>query len=67
MWTEIVSPESVDSRIWPHTAAIAEVLWSQRRNDQDELAKQIALQDLYQRYALNSMVQAWSGSFSIKL
>src|SRR5262249_60193609 len=30
MWTEFVSPETVDSRIWPMTAAIAERLWSPR-------------------------------------
>ena len=30
MWTEFISPETVDSRIWPMTAAIAERLWSPR-------------------------------------
>jgi hexosaminidase len=28
MWTDIVSSENMDNRIWPRTAAIAERLWS---------------------------------------
>jgi hexosaminidase len=28
MWSEYVGPETVDSRIWPRTAAIAERFWS---------------------------------------
>ena len=53
MWSEYVSPENIDSRIWPRTAAIAERLWSaQDVTDVDSV---------YQRLQIISRWLDWFG------
>ena len=54
MWSEWVSPETIDSRIWPRTAAIAERLWSP--------ADVRDVPDMYRRLALVSQRLAEAGS-----
>jgi hexosaminidase len=53
MWSEFTSPETVDSRIWPRTAAIAERLWSPREVRDVE--------DMYERLDGTSRWLEWIG------
>jgi hexosaminidase len=46
MWAEWVTPDTIDSRIWPRTAAIAERLWS------PQAVRDVA--DMYRRLAIVS-------------
>ena len=44
MWSEWVSPETIDSRIWSRTAAIAERFWSPREvNDVDDMYRRLEI------------------------
>ncbi|MHA4809420.1 beta-N-acetylhexosaminidase [Flavitalea flava] len=48
MWSELITPETVDSRIWPRTAAIAERLWSPREvTNLDDMYRRLDIMSLH--------------------
>ncbi|HEY3929838.1 MAG TPA: family 20 glycosylhydrolase [Candidatus Koribacter sp.] len=53
MWSELVTPDTVDSRIWPRLAAIAERLWSPE-NTRD-------IPSMYGRMTAESLRLEWVG------
>ena len=58
MWTEHVSAETFDSRVWPRSAAIAERLWSP--------ATVRDVDDMYRRLDIISLQLEWVGSTHLK-
>lgn len=69
MWTDIVSHENMDNRIWPRTAAIAERLWSPDAvRDVDSMYRRLAIVSmkleyygLRHRLITNLMLQRMTG------
>jgi hexosaminidase len=47
MWAEQITPQTVDSRVWPRTAALAERFWSPRETRD--------VSDMYRRLAVESL------------
>ena len=70
MWSEFVTPENIDSRIWPRTAAIAERFWSPQSvvDVPSMYARMAAVSDKLDNYGLThnsftlSMLQRMSGT-----
>ncbi|MFP5226838.1 MAG: beta-N-acetylhexosaminidase, partial [Acidobacteriota bacterium] len=62
MWSEYVSPVTIDSRIWPRTAAIAERLWSPRTvTNEDDMYRRLAVESLrLEGLGLTQMTQEWA-------
>lgn len=74
MWAEYVSPENIDSRIWPRTAAIAERLWSPSwvRNVDDMyrrldiVSRQLEFVGLTHRTSYGQMLERLAGTNSVE-
>lgn len=58
MWAELITEETIDSRIWPRTAAIAERFWSPREVQN--------VDDMYRRLDLFSFQLEAVGSLHLK-
>src|SRR5579864_7720895 len=54
MWAEYVSPETIDSRIWPRMAAIAERLWSPQN-----------VTDVNSMYARLDVINHWLDAYQL--
>lgn len=73
MWAEWITPENVDSHIWPRTAAIAERLWSPQSvtdvasmyNRLDAVSLDLQWLGLTHRSARTHMLQRMAGSEDI--
>jgi hexosaminidase len=62
MWSESVEPRTIDSRIWPRTAAIAERLWSPRTvTSEDDMYRRLAVESLrLEELGLTLISQEWA-------
>ncbi len=74
MWSEMVTWETVDSRIWPRTAAIAERLWSPSSVKDvedmyrrlDEVSLRLEELGLTHEKNVNMMLRRMTGSYDIQ-